>query len=619
MYTSGISLGERGQLDASLSNINNPPSSPSVTPSAAGTMAPNKESTASGSKGGDRQQSVEPGEAQADALRDDPNTFQRIKVCEPLTSNLNFGLDVMSVVCNGSKSAARRVLNNESKEFLPSRFVHACNRVLANVHPMQATVEEHLLALGMEGVVERQAGIVKRLEQVEENSLPKLRGDFNSLSVQLGDLSRALRINNGNQSSHVRELEHLSSSAKDVVRRLAHLEEAQRGPDAQGLFTDQSNSLHSVLGALRGGVGNITSALQRIEQQQQRLLQQQQQPAPSLATACLRDPPAPVSWADAAERSEEEENAAPAIPPVSSKKDHVKPCKMAQPSQYNGSEDVDEALYTFETYFDATKAPKEMWPKMVLMLLGGQAKKAWLAFVVPRAESEVTWDSFCKCMHDSFAPPDKHNKARMQLKNARQGNSSVKDYIRHVRSLITQLGSRPPAKEDALMFLYDGLNKETKNSARADPRTGQAWTDFDALANYLITVEISSGTSDASTPHSNARFTRKFKTPSTPHVAVSQCKPYVTAKGKVITDRQQLFQIARAQEGNSRRPAIGGGKRGPGGQHSGPPPPKKRGGADHRAPAPHHVPVPGGFDLAAFAKEAAENAVKAFTEKGMGK
>ena len=172
MYTSGISLGERGQLDASLSNINNPSSSPSVTPSAAGTMAPNKESTASGSKGGDRQQSVEPGEAQADALRDDPNTIQRIKVRELLTSNLNFGLDVMSVVCNGSKSAARRVLSNEPKEFLPSRFVHACNRVLANVHPMQATVEEHLLALGMEGVAERQTGILKRLEQVEENSLP---------------------------------------------------------------------------------------------------------------------------------------------------------------------------------------------------------------------------------------------------------------------------------------------------------------------------------------------------------------------------------------------------------------------------------------------------------------
>ena len=34
---------------------------------------------------------------------------------------------------------------------------------------------------------------------------------------------------------------------------------------------------------------------------------------------------------------------------------------------------------------------------------------------------------------------------------------------------------------------------------------------------------------------------------------------------------------------------------------------------------PHHEPVPGGFDLTAIAKEAAENAVKAFTEKGMGK
>jgi len=53
-------------------------------------------------------------------------------------------------------------------------------------------------------------------------------------------------------------------------------------------------------------------------------------------------------------------------------KDHVIPCKMAQLSQYNGSEDGDEALYTFEIYFDATKAPKGMWPNMVIMLLGGQ-------------------------------------------------------------------------------------------------------------------------------------------------------------------------------------------------------------------------------------------------------
>ena len=257
MYTSGISLGERGQLNASLSNIRNPPSSPSVTPSAAGTMAPNKESTASGSKGGDRQQSVEPGEAQADALRDDPNTFQRIKVRELLTSNLNFGLDVMSVVCNGSKSAARRVLSNEPKEFLPSRFVHACNRVLANVHPMQATVEEHLLALGMEGVAERQTGILKRLEQVEENSLPSTPSP-SSWATSPAPCASTTEIRAPTYVSWSTCLPH-------VVRRLAHLEEAQRGPDVQGLFTDQSNSLHSVLGALRGGVGNITSALQRIE------------------------------------------------------------------------------------------------------------------------------------------------------------------------------------------------------------------------------------------------------------------------------------------------------------------------------------------------------------------
>ena len=64
-------------------------------------------------------------------------------------------------------------------------------------------------------------------------------------------------------------------------------------------------------------------------------------------------------------------------------------------------------------------------------------------------------------MRDYFAPPNKHNKACMQLKSIRQGNSSVQYYIRHVRLPFAQLGSRPPAREDALMLFYDGQNGQT--------------------------------------------------------------------------------------------------------------------------------------------------------------
>ena len=76
------------------------------------------------------------------------------------------------------------------------------NRALANVHPMQATVEQHLLALGMEGVAYASA-----------------TGALVSVVYASATAIRAPTCVSWN----------LSNSAKDVVRRLAHLEEAQRG------------------------------------------------------------------------------------------------------------------------------------------------------------------------------------------------------------------------------------------------------------------------------------------------------------------------------------------------------------------------------------------------------
>jgi hypothetical protein len=45
---------------------------------------------------------------------------------------------------------------------------------------------------------------------------------------------------------------------------------------------------------------------------------------------------------------------------------------MPKPAPFPGSEDVDEMLFTFETYFK----PRTSWPQMVLTLLHGQACQA---------------------------------------------------------------------------------------------------------------------------------------------------------------------------------------------------------------------------------------------------
>jgi hypothetical protein len=110
------------------------------------------------------------------------------------------------------------------------------------------------------------------------------------------------------------------------------------------------------------------------------------------------------------------------------------------------------------------------------------------------------------------------------------------------------------------MFLYDGLNKEIKNFARADPRTGQAWTDYDALARYLITVEISSGTSDvlSQTPMHVLRESSKHLL-LLPLMLLSRSLNFMQLpKGGSDTDQAQLFLVMHSG-GNAWHPEIGGG------------------------------------------------------------
>eukprot|EP00983_Pelagomonas_calceolata_P063170 1147610-Pelagomonas_calceolata.AAC.5 len=71
-------------------------------------------------------------------------------------------------------------------------------------------------------------------------------------------------------------------------------------------------------------------------------------------------------------------------------------------------------------------------------------------------------------MLDAFAAPDKRIKARTELHQVKQGTHSAKDYIRHVRTLVTKCGPEPPCAVDLLMFFFNGLNPALKDRTAID-------------------------------------------------------------------------------------------------------------------------------------------------------
>eukprot|EP00983_Pelagomonas_calceolata_P011810 380154-Pelagomonas_calceolata.AAC.1 len=64
------------------------------------------------------------------------------------------------------------------------------------------------------------------------------------------------------------------------------------------------------------------------------------------------------------------------------------------------------------------------------------------------------------------------------------------------------------------MFFFNGLNPALKDRTAIDPHTSRFWTDFDALANHLITVKMHSKDLNAV-----SRMNRKHFSRNTPRVA----------------------------------------------------------------------------------------------------
>lgn len=403
----------------------------------------------------------------------------------PMTENVPFALRLLEVLCDGGAQNASSFIseNEHALDDLPSHVRDALKlAAVTGIAPVQ-----------MQSVVTRLGSSEKELA-----GLKKLAETAHAL---LKEQSMEAGVNNQMHSTAIASLENTAVQSQAAIRRLENV---------ASLFRTQTEHLDSMLDAK---LDTQTRMLQR--------------------NPLFRDTPVAAHQEQSSEASDEEgqlgEPSGLAAQP--SKVSLANAKWMPKPQPFSGEEqDVDETLFIFETYFTCTGQPESVWPQLVLTLLKDRALSTWLAFAVPHknARKPLTWFDFRTCMQQAFAPPDKEFSARMQLRHVQQKDRSVKDYVRHVRSLIAQLSTMPPSEYDCIVNLFDGLNSNMKQEGRIDPRTGKFWTNFNEFAAHLVTLETHMTKGKPAAPQgssfSRLKGVQKFKPPMARIAVASQGK-----------------------------------------------------------------------------------------------
>jgi len=208
------------------------------------------------------------------------------------------------------------------------------------------------------------------------------------------------------QASHKATSDRMMGELKKLQASLADMDSESKGSAVEGLYNTVAD-LRRELSELQD-VGALNHTLRKRYQYLQSMLEGMTDKAIAAFQAPCPVPTIPTST----EVQEEEED--------SGEEGQWQPAKvgaaasakwMAKPQPFSGlpNEDVDETLFTFQTYFACTGAPKSAWPHLVLTLVSGKARSAWLAFAVPHthAGNALSWSESCTCMREAFAPPDK--------------------------------------------------------------------------------------------------------------------------------------------------------------------------------------------------------------------
>jgi hypothetical protein len=206
--------------------------------------------------------------------------------------------------------------------------------------------------------------------------------------------------------------------------------------------------------------------------------------------------------------------------------DH-KRLKMLPPAKFSGDRDADvnDSIFTFETYLSQSGFPRTSWANYAMSLLEKQALTTYISYAQPLGRP-ITWDEFKACLLLAYAKPDRELAARKSLFGGEvKHTSSVADYLRRFRQVVARCGTSPDSQSLRDLF-WQNLKSNIREKCRIDPLTGRFWTTFEAMSDHCVMFDSQNFESPVSP------FSPRFKGhhSSTPSLKAANVPPHAQGR-----------------------------------------------------------------------------------------
>jgi hypothetical protein len=140
-----------------------------------------------------------------------------------------------------------------------------------------------------------------------------------------------------------------------------------------------------------------------------------------------------------------------------------------------------------ELYFKVGCVPRDNWALMALTFLDNPAfeqVKAHKKAAQMNGTWDSSWETFCSLMQTLFMDTHATYGLRAKLQRLRVIRGDVLGYINIFHN--TQIKIMPPlSQEELIMALLNGLDDSTRDQVVIDPSTGDLWTSYYSLFQYI--------------------------------------------------------------------------------------------------------------------------------------
>lgn len=192
---------------------------------------------------------------------------------------------------------------------------------------------------------------------------------------------------------------------------------------------------------------------------------------------------------DPASDSDAEQRAGPAS------RHATKKLRVPKPNvQFSGQGNLqpEDALFAIENYLRANGEPQASWAQYAPSFLEGTALSLWSKKAqVLEKRGPIPWSAF-RSFLKSYAHPDKQRIARNTLMfEMQQGGRTVRAYHQAFEQQMYMAGDPTPSDLDLILAFQRGLSPDLAQKCRADPSTGEPFTDFTRFVRFAQSMDDS--------------------------------------------------------------------------------------------------------------------------------